>query len=205
MEKSALSFGRTLAARARRNTLIPGGEGNGNMPDVIAEVPKSFNLTPFGCGWYHWEDIEECFRPGPGGRSVKVNPELAPVRVQGGVYVLAWSKNAPRKIHPADESVLYCGETDNFKRRLTDFGRSAAFWNEKRKRGHSAAWRWPKGRNQHLWVAFFLVGNDLRAHLARGLRKWMEAVAQEEHRLVHERLPALNEANGEISLPDLRG
>jgi hypothetical protein len=45
-----------------------------------------------------------------------------------------------------------------------------------------------------MWVAFFVVGEQLAAQLAAGLRKWLEAVALEEHRLEHGRLPEINEA-----------
>jgi hypothetical protein len=71
------------------------------------------------------------------------------------------------------------------------FSNSAGFWGSRAK-GHSAGWRWPQGESQHLWVAYFPAGNDLPSHLAEGWRKWLEAVALEEHRAIQGNLPALN-------------
>jgi hypothetical protein len=48
---------------------------------------------------------------------------------------------------------------------------------------------WSKG--EYL-VSFYPVGSGLLPHLATGLRHWMEAVALEEYRLVHGRLPQIN-------------
>ena len=79
------------------------------------------------------------------------------------------------------------------------FARSAGFWGD-RQDGHSAGWRWPKNASGNLWVAFFAVGAELPAHLADGLRKWMEAVALEEHRLEHGSLPAVNAAKSAVIL-----
>jgi hypothetical protein len=74
---------------------------------------------------------------------------------------------------------------------MGNFGNSAGFWGQPSS-GHSAGWRWPPGKSEHLWVAFFEAGNDLPAHLAEGLRVWLEAVAQEEHRVLHGEVPPLN-------------
>jgi hypothetical protein len=93
--------------------------------------------------------------------------------------------------------VKYVGETADFRSRMGYFARSAGFWGD-RKDGHSAGWRWPENASGNLWIAFFEVGAELPAHLAEGLRKWMEAVALEEHRLEHGNLPAVNAAKNEV-------
>jgi hypothetical protein len=64
--------------------------------------------------------------------------------------------------------------------------------------GQSAGWRWPIGQSDNTWITFFPIGNELLPHLAAGMRFWMEAVALEEFRLVHGRLPEINEAVGEL-------
>ena len=92
-------------------------------------------------------------------------------------------------MHPRDAKVRDIGETAYFTTRMGGFGNSAGFWGQRRCFGHSAAWRWPEGKWKKLWVAFFVVGEGLEPHLAEGLRKWLEAVALEEHRLEHDRLP----------------
>jgi hypothetical protein len=167
------------------------------MAHVIASVPTSFDAQPFAARWFHWTDIAPCFWPGRGRRAACVNPELAPVRTLGGVYCLAWSPNAPLAIGPAAAPVRYIGETGEFRRRMCQFGNSAGFWGERRN-GHSAGWRWPVGQSDNAWVTFFPIGNDLLPHLAAGLRAWLEAVALEEFRLVHGRLPEINEAVAEV-------
>jgi hypothetical protein len=89
--------------------------------------------------------------------------------------------------------VQYIGETNAFGRRLRQFGDSAGLFGVRR-RGHSAGWRWQNGARKHLQVAFFPVAAPLgQIHLAIGLRKWLEAVALEEHRLAHGRLPVVNQ------------
>jgi hypothetical protein len=47
-------------------------------------------------------------------------------------------------------------------------------------------------------IAFFPVANELLPHLAAGMRFWMEAVALEEFRLAHGRLPEINEAVSDV-------
>jgi len=74
---------------------------------------------------------------------------------------------------------------------MGQFGTSAGFWGA-RQNDHSAGWRWPAGQSEKVWVSFFPIGNELLPHLADGMRVWMEAVALEEFRLVHGRLPEIN-------------
>lgn len=81
---------------------------------------------------------------------------------------------------------------------MDDLANSAGFWGERRD-GHSAGRRWPKGRTENLWVAFFEIGHKLPDHLAKGLRKWMEAVAIEEHRAAHDQVPEVNGAKTEVA------
>src|SRR5689334_18403024 len=114
------------------------------MKQKIIQPPNSFSLTPFAGRWFPWSEIGVCFRPGRGGRSSQVNPTLCPVRDLGGVYLIAWARKAPESLHPTHPAVLYVGETANFKRRLCQFGDSAGFFGDRRK-GHSAAFRWPLG------------------------------------------------------------
>jgi hypothetical protein len=97
--------------------------------------------------------------------------------------------------------VWYIGETVYFANRMGGFGNSAGFWGERRF-GHSAAWRWPEGKWENMWVAFFEVGKDLAPHLAAGLRKWLEAVALEEYRLEHKQLPKINAALEPVELDE---
>jgi hypothetical protein len=167
------------------------------MAQVIASVATSFDVQPFGGRWFRWADIAACFWPGRGGRAALVNPELAPIRPLGGVYIFAWSPESPAVIGPTAPAVRYIGETSEFRRRMGQFGNSAGFWGE-RENGHSAGWRWPAGQTENTWVSFFPIGNDLLPHLAAGMRLWMEAVALEEHRLAHGRLPEINEAVDEL-------
>jgi hypothetical protein len=167
------------------------------MPSIIPSVPTSFDLEPFADHWFSWDEIWKCFRPGRGGRAEKVNPTLAPVRWLGGVYLFAWCIRPPERVHPSVKEVRYIGETNCFNQRMIGFSSSAGFQGD-RAFGHSAAWRWPKGRSEHAWVAFFPLGEGLPAHLATGLRKWMEAVALEEYRLLHGGLPEVNEATSEV-------
>jgi hypothetical protein len=163
-------------------------------PKTIPVPPTSLNWLPLGGHWYHWSAVEACFWPGAGGRSAVVDAGLAEIKDYGGVYVLAWSEaEPPRKTPHLAPAVKYIGETYWFKGRMGGFGNSAGLWG-KRSFGHSAGWSWPKGKKDHLWVAFFDVakGLELEAHVHRGLRAWVEAVALEEHRLANGKLPRLN-------------
>ena len=73
--------------------------------------------------------------------------------------MLAWSEEPPDSILPSDPAVKYVGETSYFKGRMDGFRTSAGFCG-KRDDGHSAGWRWPEGRSDCLWVAFFRVENS---------------------------------------------
>jgi len=127
-----------------------------------------------------------------------VNPTLCPVRFLGGVYLISWSIKAPRELHPSDAAVQYIGETGEFRRRAGQFGTSAGLFGPRAK-GHSAAWRWPLGKKEHLWMSFFEVDGALRPHLAKGMRHWLEGVGLEEYRQVHGALPPLNRVeDGEL-------
>jgi len=126
-----------------------------------------------------------------------VNSDLAPVRFVGGIYCVAWSSEPPLIVNPTDVAVRYIGETSEFLRRIGQFGDSAGFCGARRN-GHSAAWRWPVGQTANTWISFFPIGSELLPHLADGMRSWMEAVALEEFRLAHGRLPDVNEATSEI-------
>jgi hypothetical protein len=135
---------------------------------------------------------------GPGGGVDRVNATLCNARGVGSVYLFAWSRRSPKTIHLADPAVQYVGETGLFLRQMGQFGTSAGFWGERNKR-HSAGWRWPKGRTEHLWVGFFEVDGNLLPHLGRGMRRWMEPVALEVHRERHGVLPPLNRVeDGEL-------
>ena len=162
------------------------------MAAAIRQPPSIFNADAFCNRWFSWRDIQACFWPGQGKKAINVNPKLAPVRDLGGVYLLSWAVSLPKTFSPAARSVCYVGETNCFRRRMGDFGNSAGLWGARAK-GHSAGWRWPKGRSHHLWVAFFPLGGDMPSHLAEGFRKWMESVAIEEHRCARGALPRLNE------------
>ena len=171
------------------------------MESTIPQPQTTFNLRPFAERWFQWTEINACFWPGPGRQAVKVNPILSPVRTLGGVYLIAWSQQPPETFVPCDRAVQYVGETGDFCDRMNRFRSSAGIRWKDRYKGHSAAYRWPQGQSEHLWVGFFPVGKDLQPHLAEGMRVWMEAVAQEEYRLVHGNVPPLNQGGkSEITL-----
>jgi hypothetical protein len=163
-------------------------------PQTIPVPPTSLNWPPLGERWFHWPKIEACFWPKRGGRSASVDSVLAVVKDLGGLYVLGWSEDEPNCDRPHCQShVKYIGETNWFKRRMGGFGASAGFWGEPAA-GHSAGWSWPLGNKEKLWVAFFDVssGMKLESHVWSGLRRWVEAVALEEHRLANNSLPRVN-------------
>jgi len=117
---------------------------------------------------------------------------------------MAWAKQPP-EVHPSHAAVQYVGETGEFRSRMNDFARSAGFRGEPCN-GHSGAYRWECGRREHLWVAFFHVACPLgQEHLGIGLRKWLEAVALEEHRRANGDIPLVNRLlhSGRHQLPDL--
>jgi hypothetical protein len=170
----------------------------------IPTPPTIFALMAFGDRWYHWREIKACFWPGRGQRSRDKDPTLADVRFIGGVYLMAWSEAPPKLLHPTASEVKEIGETGEYCRRMRQFGDSAGFFG-KRRRAHSTAEKWPLGRSEKLWVAFFPTGDDFlpNKHLSKAWRCWLEGVAFEEHLQVHGSLPALNAAkaaDGEIHL-----
>jgi hypothetical protein len=112
----------------------------------------------------------------------------------GGIYLLADSgQQAPQSLHPSEQSVIYIGETSRFKRRMGQFGDSAGLWDDGlRSPGHSAGLR-VKLRRDTLWLAFFPVKPPRnQSHLGTALRRWLEAIALEEHRLSNGTLPSVN-------------
>jgi hypothetical protein len=157
------------------------------------KVPLKFDLTPYNRSWFAWKEVAACFWPGHGKRSIDTNPTLGKLVQLGGIYLFAHSEDEPRETpHPASFLVQYIGETNNFKTRMSGFGRSAGFWGQ-RENGHSAAWAWDKPQGE-TWVAFFVMGNDTGAseHVLTGLRKWTEALALDEYFQTHNKLPNLN-------------
>lgn len=163
------------------------------MAVEIMHVPplaKSFDLKPYLGRWIHWSRIAPCFFPGRGRRAAKIDPELAPIRDCGGVYVMIWEKSPGRVLH-TDRAVVYIGETANFGVRMADWAWSAGFWG-KRKKGHSAAWRWKEGA-EHFSVAFFVVEPPVSKRLAKHVRVYYEIIGTEEYRSRHGQLPRANE------------
>lgn len=160
---------------------------------------QDFILKPFADQWFEWERINECFWPGAGGRSEKVDPELGPVRLYSGIYVIAWgdSSGVP---NPVDSNVQYIGMTDNFKNRMSQFASSAGIHYDGRYDGHSAAWRWPEAKIDEMKVAFFPLFRDLAPHLKSGFLYWQEALAIDAYFKVHGEVPPLNAGGGEIKL-----
>lgn len=157
---------------------------------VISPLPKLFNLKPYLGNWIRWSRIEPCFWPGRGKRAVNIDPDLAPLRNRGGIYVMKWAK-VPGRVRHVDPAVVYIGETANFCGRMADWGRSAGFWG-KPTDGHSAAWRWKNGA-EYLWVAFFDLAPPASRRLAKHVRLYHEIIATEEYRSHHGRLPQANE------------
>src|SRR5262249_30873827 len=118
------------------------------------------------------------------------------------VYFLAWSVERPTSASPRDPLIQWVGETDNLRKRMGDFGRSAGLWSGVRGKGHSGGCRWPIGRREHLWVLFHPSGDtDLPPHLHKWRRKWMESLAQHEHILATGDLPGLNRCLENFELP----
>ena len=162
------------------------------MKSFTYAAPSKFVRSSFLDQWFPWSRVEKCFWPGQGKRSDKIDPDLSTIRHKGGIYCLAWSKFAPSKRSPHDQSIRYIGQTSNFSRRMAQFGASAGFWG-KRSFGHSAGWRWKKGKTESLWVCFFAVDENIPDHLVAGLRCWLEALALEEYRTKWGKLPDVND------------
>ncbi len=158
-----------------------------------------FRLKPFLDQWFHWSRINRCFWPGPGGRSDKVDPPLAPVRKMSGIYAIAWG--TPKEVPcPSAIEVQYIGMTDNFKNRMSQFASSAGIHYEGRYSGHSAAWRWPEGASERMHVAFFPLEECMAPHLKAGFLHWQEALAIDAYFIKHGGVPRLNAGGGLIQL-----
>jgi hypothetical protein len=107
--------------------------------------------------------------------------------------MLAWSGKRLTEPTAVESGVWYIGETNWFKARLGQFGASAGFFG-KRRNGHSGGWRWPEGQTKNMRIAFFPVPAPReQPHLGVGLRKWLEALAIEDYRRTHGRIPRVNE------------
>ena len=140
---------------------------------------KAFDLKVHGEGWYAWEDIEKCFWPGAGRKSVNVDPILGQLVASKGVYCIAW--NATGKAFPGNPAIQYIGQTGSFKSRMEQFGWSAGFWGN-RAPGHSAGWRWHEQKSEQLQVAFFpLPVTEIPKHMLNGYLHWYEALALDAH------------------------
>lgn len=184
-----------LEQRQRRTN---GMDSDNAEAGTIPQPPTKFDLQPFAGRWFRWAEIDACFWTR--GKGMQVNPALYPVRRGGGVYLLAWSRQAPSTFRPDDRAIQYVGETGDFCNRMDRFRTSAGIRWQERYKGHSAAYRWPLGKTEHLWVGFFPIRTGLQPHLAEGMRVWMEAVAQEEYRLAHGDVPPLNRS-GKAVIP----
>jgi len=167
-----------------------------DVAKTLSRPTAVFDVAAHGGRWYSWKEMTHCFWPRhycAGHTSVEVDAVLARVRDQGGVYLLATGEDAPATLRPTDPAVIYVGETGWFQARLGQFGDSAGLWGGEGVNGHSAGWRYTGG-DRELWVALFRVDAPLgKNHLAIGLRKWLEAVALEEHDGAHGHLPHLND------------
>lgn len=160
---------------------------------------QDFILRPYAGQWFEWERINKCFWPGPGRRSAQVDPELGPVRVQSGIYVIAWGDSSGEPA-PDNSHVQYIGMTDNFKNRMSQFASSAGIHYDGRYSGHSAAWRWPEAKIERMLIGFFPLEEGMPSHLKSGFLYWQEALAIDAYFKKHGKVPPLNAGGGEISL-----
>lgn len=160
---------------------------------------QDFILKPFLGQWFQWSRINDCFWPGAGRRSEKVDSQLGPVRLLSGIYVIAWGESFGFP-SPAESNVQYIGMTDNFKNRMSQFASSAGIHYDGRYDGHSAAWRWPEARVELMHIAFFPLEYDLTPHLKSGFLYWQEALAIDAFFRKHGKLPPLNVGGGEVEL-----
>jgi len=153
-------------------------------------APKTFDLDAHGAGWYSWEDINKCFWPGAGKKSVYVDPTLAEIVTSKGIYCIAW--RADGKAFPSNPAIQYIGQTSSFKSRMEQFGWSAGFWGE-RAPGHSAGWRWHGEKNDQMSVAFFpLPASNIPKHMLNGYLHWYEALALDTYHKQCGSLPFVN-------------
>jgi len=158
---------------------------------AVPPLAKTFDLKPFLGIWVPWSRIRPCFRPGPGRRAAKIDPELAPVRQLAGIYILRCAEKPAMAVSHTDPAVVYIGETSHFGSRMNNWAASAGFWGE-RKHGHSAAYRWDDG-HEHLSVGFFETPTSDKIRLGKHIRLYYEVLATEEYRVAHGRLPRVNE------------
>jgi hypothetical protein len=153
------------------------------------------DLIAFGDRWFGWDDLRHAFwgRVGrPKDFDLKdFDLSLASVRASGGLYCVAFSAGPPARVHPTAREAVYFGETSAFGRRMEQFASSAGFWGERRG-GHYAAWWWPAGRTEGLWVSFYVLGDVLPGGEARDLRRQVEAEMLAAYFLLHGRVPRLN-------------
>jgi hypothetical protein len=157
---------------------------------VDMNAPKTFDLDAHGAGWYSWEDINKCFWPGAGKKSVYVDPTLAEIVTSKGIYCIAW--RADGKAFPSNPAIQYIGQTSSFKSRMEQFGWSAGFWGE-RAPGHSAGWRWHGEKNDQMSVAFFpLPASNIPKHMLNGYLHWYEALALDTYHKQCGSLPFVN-------------
>lgn len=153
---------------------------------------ERFDLTPHENRWFPWTDVEECFWPGRGGRSHAVNPSLASIRNAAGIYCVVWAPSGTIPT-PDEQKVQYIGQTKNFKARMNQFASSAGIFWDDRYDGHSAAWRWPKGKTAKMMIAFFPLSEPEADHMQTGRLFWYEALAINLYFLRHgNSLPPLN-------------
>lgn len=153
---------------------------------------ERFDLIPHENRWFPWTDVEECFWPGRGGRSHAINPSLASIRNAAGIYCVAWAPTGTIPI-PDEQKVQYIGQTKNFKARMNQFASSAGIFWDDRYDGHSAAWRWPKGKTAKMMIAFFPLSEPEADHMQTGRLFWYEALAINLYFLRHDNsLPPLN-------------
>lgn len=164
-------------------------------------IVQEFALKPFLNQWFAWSRINECFWPGAGKRSEKIDAALSPVRNLSGIYVIAWGSDLDAP-NPAEDHVQYIGMTDNFKRRMAQFASSAGIHYDGRYDGHSAAWRWPEAKFEKMKISFFPLLSVMEPHMKSGFLYWQEALAIDCYFKAHGKVPPLNAGGGEIKLDE---
>ena len=159
---------------------------------------NNFDLKPYKNKWFSWDRINNCFWPGAGCRSDDIDSELSPVRLMSGIYVISWDCNNS-KPSPNDDAVKYIGMTNLFKKRMEQFAASSGLHYDDRYNGHSAAWRWPLGKDKLMKVAFYPLEDNLPFHLKSGILHWYEALAIYSYYQSHQdEMPPLNAGGGTI-------
>lgn len=162
-----------------------------------------FSLNPYINTWFSWDRVNECFWPGAGGRSEHIDPELAPVRLMSGIYVIGWGDCSSIPT-PSADIVQYIGMTQNFKNRIGQFAISSGLHYDERYNGHSAGWRWPIGRRVHMKIAFFPLKDNYALHMKSGILHYYEALAIDTYyQKFGNIVPPLNRRNGIIELDNV--